>query len=250
MAMAGCWVALAVAASTRLHAETAPSAASGAFAVPVSTKKSDRLGPAPFPASAATAGMATNATMPPSTATAVQSPTAAPPAPAPVAASPATSALADDNALGEIEWAKPPAETSASDGRLNPTDRTIELTLPLRDGQFYLGDVSARVSPQDEISLARERFVQMMTPLLRTASLESLKTITDADGYLPLAAIKEKGFEAGFDPAKIELQIAPTIEQRATGQLSAGAGRGRVISENLAEPAIFAGSVNIRAGAD
>jgi outer membrane usher protein len=250
MAMAGCGVALAVAASARLHAETAASAASGAFAVPVSTKISDRLVPEPSPAPAATAGTDANATMPPSTATAVQSPTAAPPAPAPVAASPATPALADDTALGEIEWAKPPAGASASDGRLNPTDRTIELTLPLRDGQFYLGDVNARVSPQDEISLAKERLVQMMTPLLRTASLESLNTIADADGYLPLTAIKEKGFEAGFDPAKIELQISPTIEQRATGQLSAGRGRGQVISENLTAPAIFAGYVNIRAGAD
>jgi outer membrane usher protein len=176
----------------------------------------------------------------------------APPA-AQVANLPSPAAAEPEGAEGEIQWSNKsgaaPAAANGS-GRINPGSKTIEITVPLRDGQFFLGDVNARISPKDEISLPKDRLVQMMTPLLRTAALDSLKTIADTDGYLPLPAMKEKGFDVRFDPAKIELEMAPTIEQRATGRLSGGNGRESVMSENLATPAIFAGYVNMRAGAD
>jgi outer membrane usher protein len=243
--------AFALDAGARLYAETTPPAGNGAYAMPVSTAKSDKLAPGP----PATATIATHVepflplSTPPSTA-AVPEPSAPAVSPAPVAAGPSPAALAADEAPAEIDWGGKPPGASASGGRINTTDRIIEIAVPLRDGQFYLGDVAARVSPKDEISLSKDRLLQMMTPLLRTAALESLKTMSDTEGYLPLAAIKEKGFEAQFDPAKIELQISPTIDQRATGQLSAVNASAQVASENLAAPAIFAGYINMRAGAD
>ena len=217
---AGWGAVFALDAGASLHAETTPPAGNGAYTMPVSTAKSDKLAPGPSPAPMAAAGH-----------------------------SPVTPAA--EEAPAEIDWGGGgPPGASASGGRINTTDRVIDLAVPLRDGQFYLGDVDARVSPKDEISLSKDRLLQMMTPLLRTAALESLKTISDADGYLPLAAIKEKGFDAQFDAGKIELQISPTIEQRATGQLSARNGGEQVMSDNLAAPAIFAGYINMRAGAD
>jgi outer membrane usher protein len=240
MALAGCGTAFAAIVAAGSHAEPSRN---GEFAMPVRTAKADKLVPGAFTVKTASAEMwAPVAELAPA---AIAS---APAGPAVTSLTPAAPAAADEP--GEIQWSnKSGAPTAISARRLNSTDRTIELNIPLRDGQFYLGDVSARVSPLDEISLPKERLVQMMTPLLRTASLQTLNTISDADGYLPLAAIKEKGFEAQFDAGTLELQLSPTIEQRATGQLSAGKAS-EVRSENLAKPAIFAGYLNMRAGAD
>ena len=258
-AIAGCGAVFAASASAQLYAQTVELAANSANTMPVSTAKSDKLAPGAPPAPAMTARADSPAPMSaPHSASAVPAPADAsePPAPAPVTASqpvtdsPAAPVLVPLDTPGEFQWAGAPAAASTSGGRINSSDRTIELGIPLRDGEFYLGDVTARVSPKDEISLSKERLLQMMTPLLRTAALESLKAVSDAEGYLPLAAIKEKGFDAQFDPAKIELQISPTIDQRATGQLSASNASAQVMSENLAKPAIFAGYLNMRAGAD
>jgi outer membrane usher protein len=92
--------------------------------------------------------------------------------------------------------------------------------------------------------------VQIVGPLLRPVALDSLNAVSDTAGYLPLPALKEKGFDIRFDPAKVEMQFIPGLEQRATGKLSARQGREAIRSENIAPPAAIAGYVNLRAGAD
>jgi outer membrane usher protein len=185
---------------------------------------------------------------------------------APAAAIPATLAAppaqqdagAEDGAPGEIMWSHKSAPSqlaalspAASDApaALNTGGRTMEIAVPLRDGQFYLGDIGARISPTNEVSVPKERLVQVVTPLLRTDALDTLKAVPDSEGYLPLPALKEKGFDIQFDPAKVEMQFAPTIEQRARGQLSTGR-RDAVRSANITSPATVAGYVNMRMGAD
>ena len=165
---------------------------------------------------------------------------------------------AEDVAPGEIMWsnkaggqqvaALTPASTDGP-AAFNTGGRTMEITVPLRDGQFYLGDIGARISPNNEVSVPKERLVQAVTPLLRSDAVDTLKAVPDSAGYLPLLALKEKGFNVQFDPGKVEMQFAPTIEQRARGQLSTGR-RDAVRSANIVSPATVAGYVNMRMGAD
>lgn len=157
-----------------------------------------------------------------------------------------------DMDAGDIQWSNAGADGAARSGvgRLNTTGRTIELTMPLRDGAFYLGDVSARVSPADAISIPKDRLADMLAPILRAEALDIIKTISDTEGYLALADLNEKGLDFKFDPGTLEITFNPTIEQRATGQLSASNRRDQIISENLAEPALFAAYLNMRSGAD
>ena len=103
---------------------------------------------------------------------------------------------------------------------------------------------------KDEVSVHKERLVKIMEPLLRPESLATLKSLPEVDGYVALASLVEKDFAFKFDPAQVELQILLTIEQRATGKLSADTRAKEVMSENLSQPATFAGYVNIRGGAD
>ncbi|MEJ2117552.1 MAG: hypothetical protein P8Y36_06460, partial [Alphaproteobacteria bacterium] len=71
-----------------------------------------------------------------------------------------------------------------------------------------------------------------------------------ADGHIALTTLQGAGFDITFDPGKVEMQINPTVEQRAVGHLSAGQGRESVTSANLTQPAILAGYLNMRGGAD
>ncbi len=64
-----------------------------------------------------------------------------------------------------------------------------------------------------------------------------------------MQAVKDNGFDVRFDPAKVEMQFSPTVDQRATGKLSASGRQETVASENITAPAALAGYVNMRAGA-
>ncbi len=157
-------------------------------------------------------------------------------------------ATAKEEAPGEIQWSS--RKSGSGMKATGATARTVELTVPLRDGNFYLGDVAARIAPGDRVSVPRDRLLKMIAPILRPAALDTLKNLSAPEGHLPLATIKSAGFDIVFDSGKVEMTINPTIEQRATGRLSAGHKRDQVISENLSAPAIFASYLNMRAGAD
>ena len=171
--------------------------------------------------------------------------------PAPPALATAATPTPADGGTGEIMWSNAPkGGASTAPAASSSHARDVELTVPLRDGKFYLGDIDAHISAADDVSVPKERLAQVLTPLLRPEVLEALKRLPASDGNVSLDALKAKGFDIVFDPAKVEMQFDPTIEQRATGKLSAGSNREQVMSENLAKPAIFAGYLNMRAGAD
>lgn len=171
-----------------------------------------------------------------------------PPPPPPPAAT-----AEDDGAPGEIMWSNKTASLPRTASDASPPaagtggDRTIDLTVPVRDGTFYLGDVGARIAPDGAASVPKDRFLQIAGPLLRSAALDRARSVADADGYLPLQALKAQGFDIAFDPGKVEIQFAPNLDDRATGRLSARRGDA-VLSENLAAPATVAGYVNMRGG--
>lgn len=220
-----------------------------------STPKADRLASLsaqrpPVPATSATDMKAWD--------TAVEAtPPAAGGTPKDAAFHPPGAAPADDTPPGEIMWSTPPggggggaAKTaSLSPGSLGLPGRPVELEAPVKDGKFHLGDVAVRIAGND-VSIPKTRLLEVLKPILRAPAYDSLNAIAEDGGYVHLAALSAQHFDIQFDPGQVELQINPTIEQRAQGKLSAGSKREQVTSENLAKPAIYAGFLNIRAGAD
>jgi outer membrane usher protein len=234
------------------------------YATPT-TGKSDRLAPgggtankadllpvagrAPLPADAAPAATVTAEPRPqpavaPSSSAAGQG------------ASPPASPADPGDGVGEILWssgrtaALPSGSSGDAPAHTGSITGSVELAIPMRDGSFFLGEIAVRISAQNAVSLSRERLVQIATPLLRPDALDALKSVTHSDGYLPLPALREKGLDISYDPGKVELQLTPGLEQRATGKLSAGRRREEVRSENVVKPATVAGYLNMRAGAD
>jgi outer membrane usher protein len=281
-ALAGCIAGCIWPSGRAVPAET-PLPGPGALYAPQATPKSDRLAPSD-PASKKTDALPVAATQPqanmetvkgvllpplggangktaalvdaePRANTGVGAPPTAPGevlSPPPAAARPAHQPQGE---AGEILWsnksaALPSGASSDGSGTAGAIPRTVELGIPVRDGSFYLGDVAARISPQQAVSVSKDRLVQIATPLLRPAALDNLKAMTDSDGYLPLTEVTQKGFDIRYDPGKVELQFAPGLDQRATRKLSAGARSEQVRSETAVQPAKVAGYVNMRAGAD
>jgi outer membrane usher protein len=66
--------------------------------------------------------------------------------------------------------------------------------------------------------------------------------------YLPLEVLNQRGIDIHYDPQAIALQVAPTMDQRATQHLSFGDSPG-VDSSDMARPAEMAGYLNMRATA-
>jgi hypothetical protein len=156
-----------------------------------------------------------------------------------------TSAATPAPATSEIQWSRGKQSAAPANGR------TVNITAPLRDGGFFLGDLEARVSPNDEVSVSIKQLAKITAPILRTDALEALRRVSSApDGYVSLATLKNAGFDLQFDANKVEMQFTPTIEQRATGRLSVSDMRADVRSANLSPPAAIAAYLNMRAGAD
>jgi hypothetical protein len=164
---------------------------------------------------------------------------AAPPQPSPGAAksdkapAPAPQPQAD-TAPGEIMWSTGAKSQPAA--RANPA----EMEVPLQEDKFRLGDVKVRMSGASDVSVGKERLVQIMTPLLRPEPAAALNAIPGDGGYIPLAALTAKGFNFRFDAGQVALFTDLTIEQRAKGKLSASTRRETVASENMSKPALFA----------
>ncbi len=174
-----------------------------------------------------------------------------PPAAKPVAAEPAE----DDVEPGEIMWLRKPARggptktASLSPMNLGTPGKPMEMEAPVKDGKFHLGDVTVRIEGED-VSVNKERLLEILKPLLREPALEKLKGAASDGEYIKLASLSMQNFDIRFDTGQVELQVNPTIDQRARGHLSANNRGERIKSESLSQPAALSGYLNVRAGAD
>ncbi|MDX2308136.1 MAG: fimbrial biogenesis outer membrane usher protein [Hyphomicrobium sp.] len=135
--------------------------------------------------------------------------------------------------------------------RLNPTGRTITITVPITDHGQSLGDVVVQITAEDAILVEATSLVSRITSILNEETLLALKAIEAAHGaYIPVAAFPASGIALSFDPGLQELAIALTPEQRPTGHLSVGHRNGQIVSGALTLPEFAAGYLNIFGGID
>jgi outer membrane usher protein len=126
----------------------------------------------------------------------------------------------------------------------------MEMEVPVKDDGLSLGQIAVRISPSGDAMAHKERFIQLVTPILREEPLAALKAVPDIDGYIRLAALPSNTLNARFDPCLVEVHIDPTVDQRAKASLSANTARQQVLSENMSKPAQTSAYFNTRLGAD
>ena len=73
--------------------------------------------------------------------------------------------------------------------RINPTKRTLRFVVPLNDVETYLGDVDLAVAPDDTLSVAAPRLIQLLEPLLKPDGLACLKAVVASGASLSAAQL-------------------------------------------------------------
>jgi outer membrane usher protein len=134
--------------------------------------------------------------------------------------------------------------------RLNPTGRPIDMTLPLRDHGQILGEIPARIGPDDSVSISRAMLIEKLGPSLESGARQRLEQLPVASGMVRLSDLEAAGFRATLDHSRLELELAPAADLRAANDLSVGGVRGPVLSAAALRPAIFSGYLNVFTGVD
>lgn len=134
--------------------------------------------------------------------------------------------------------------------RLNPTGRVITLPLPLKDGDTLLGEVTARVNPDDSLLLGLADLKQRLQSTLNGASRRGLEQMSAPGGFVTIEEVKAAGVNLSFDKGLQELRLELATDLRLTSDISV-AGRSTFAPRTaLSEPAKVSGYVNLISGID
>ncbi len=156
-----------------------------------------------------------------------------------------------------IEFGKPVAAADLEakgyakpvSSRLNPTDRTIAMNVPLKDGDSQLAEIAVRIEPDGTILVPKAMLIQGLAPVLDKAALASLEKVPDNNGLIALGDLGGARFQLAYDPNQLELAFSPTVAQRAQSDLSLARPRAST-SAQVEKPAIVSGYLNLIGGAD
>ncbi len=127
----------------------------------------------------------------------------------------------------------------------------IEMALPLRDGEFYLGDLRTRLAPAgDAASFERVRALELVWPVLGADAYERLADALGDAEFVPARTTPGDGVAVLFDPAAVELRLDVPVEQRGSEVISLNDPQQSRPSSQAEAPALVSGYANLRAGLD
>jgi outer membrane usher protein len=136
---------------------------------------------------------------------------------------------------------------SAETQRLNPTGRPISLTVPAKDGVFYLGDIAVTISPEDKVEFSSQRLLDILSSVLDARVLEGLRT--ELAGRATITPQELRGVRATYNPQTIELVLDIPPQMKAVRSLTvAPLDQARIGA--FERPALMSGYVNVRGSAD
>lgn len=138
-----------------------------------------------------------------------------------------------------------PVAPPARQVRLNPTGRPIVLTVPLKDGASYLGDIPLTIGPDDSLTIPSDRLLQLLTPLLAPEVIDALKSNLAGKAQVGPPDLQPNGLALNYDPRTLELQLVIPVEKRASRALSVSAlDRSRI--GTYIKPASASAYLNVR----
>lgn len=152
--------------------------------------------------------------------------------------------------------AAPAADAGETEVVVNPTQRVLEMAVPLNYRKFYLGDLAVRLTPDQRVEVPRAALIAAVTRLLRADAVAALAAVPgtgtgEGEGaYLDLKLLRGAGFDFRFDPGAVTILFNPTIDQKAEGNISIHERRADAASPNAAQPAELAAFLNLRSAVD
>ena len=141
------------------------------------------------------------------------------------------------------------ATKAALTTRYNPTDRDISLVVPLKDRQFYLGDVTLKIDTEDNLFILLEDFKRVSENRISNDDINQLSRAVDEGGYVTIDAIKQTGLGISYDPGLLELSLTVPSTMR-TSQSFSIANLDREALGNFVEPEAFSFYSTMRGSLD
>jgi outer membrane usher protein len=148
------------------------------------------------------------------------------------------------------EAQEPTRAVTAEDARrLNPTGRDVNLTVPLKDGDFYLGDMPLTISADGQLSMPSDRLLGLLSGVLDGPSMAALKSAFVGRLMVGPEAVNHARIQMTYDPRMLELrlQIPPELKVVRSLQMTS---MDRASLGSFAPPAGFSGYLNIRGSVD
>ena len=151
-------------------------------------------------------------------------------------------------AAGDDQTSAPQAPAARAE-RLNPTGRSIVLTVPAKDGPAYLGDIPLTITADDALSFPADRTLQLLEPILAGDVMTALRSNLAGKPNIGPGDFASVGIQVSYDPRTLELRFEIPVEKRASRSLSVSALDRRSIGDYV-QPAKFSAYLNIRGSVD
>lgn len=160
-------------------------------------------------------------------------------------ARPSSGANLPEVAFGDQQPVLPAARAE----RINPTGRTVVLTVPAKDGATFLGDMPITIQPDDTLLFPADRAFQLLAPIVTPDFLQALKANLSGRETIGTADLLPLGLRVDYDPRTLELNFVIPVERRASRQLSVSSLDRGLLGEYL-KPLPFSAYVNVRGSVD
>lgn len=133
--------------------------------------------------------------------------------------------------------------------RLNPTQRTVELTAPLRDGLQQLPEIAFQIAPDDSISVDRQTLIDALRTRVSPERIAQLEAALAGADLVSIEQVARAGYRLSYDPQTIAMVIDIPADARPVQTIQI-AGFDRTPQGDFEVPAGFSAYLNIRSFID
>ena len=141
------------------------------------------------------------------------------------------------------------ANLAATPQRLNPTGRPITLTVPFKDGTFYLGDIVLTIGADDTLSVSTQRLIDLLSNVMDPKILETLRGSISGKLSVNPQDLAAAGIRILYNPQSLELNVVIPSHMRAARAVQVSA-LNQARFGDYQKPAVFSAYMNIRGSED
>ena len=138
---------------------------------------------------------------------------------------------------------------AGSPNRINNSGRTIQITVPAKDGGVYLGDIVVSIDPNDRIEFSAQRLLDLLSNVVDPAVLRTLQGSFAGSDTLTPASFQASGIGIRYDPQQLALVLDIAAERRASRSVLVSPLDRTRIGE-FERPAGFSAYLNVRGNLD
>jgi outer membrane usher protein len=147
------------------------------------------------------------------------------------------------------EAAVQPAAPQATPPRLNPTGKAIALTVPVKDGAIYLGDINLSIGVDDALSFSSQRMFDLLSNIIDPKILETLRASVGGRTVISPQDLAGSGVRIIYDPQTLDLNLVIPSQMRAARAIQVSAFNQARFGA-FQRPAGFSAYMNIRGAAN